>query len=324
MRESMVSIIIPTYNRRDLLPKAVESCFAQDYPALEIIIVDDGSTDGTGVFVEKHLQGDWKDRGIRYIFQSNGGASSARNHGLSVAQGDYVQFLDSDDELLAGKLQKQLAVLEDPANSKHQMCYCFGRMGESVDSDCQRIGVEANSTEELLTYLASRTTHVMQTSAPLWLRDFLLAGEGWRTEIGFGDDLEYYVRLVARLDKFLFLGEDLFLVREHFSSRLSADGMTRDSLICAIRTQQSIYKTLCEAGYRNDSTMDAFAGAVRIVYANCLQYGRREDVEAFEDWLKSVGSGEPAFRELLRLVLFRRLVGARFLMGLHRIVTKLR
>jgi glycosyltransferase involved in cell wall biosynthesis len=100
------SVIIPTFNRERLVARAVESVLAQTLPPDEVIVIDDGSTDGThdalAVFGNR----------IRYIFQPNAGVSAARNHGLREATGRYVGFLDSDDEWLPHKLERQVAFLE--------------------------------------------------------------------------------------------------------------------------------------------------------------------------------------------------------------------
>ena len=124
----LISVIIPTYNRRNLLVSAVESCLDQTYGAYEIIIVDDGSTDDTASLIHGLLQGEWTGRGIQYVCQKNGGASSARNYGLSLAKGEYVQFLDSDDILLPEKLSLQVAKLQ--RNKKAKFCYCYGMLVE--------------------------------------------------------------------------------------------------------------------------------------------------------------------------------------------------
>lgn len=324
MRAPLVSIIIPTYNRCDLLLLAVESCLSQECSSYEIIIIDDGSTDETRRIIESRLMLDWSGCNINYNCQDNAGASAARNYGLRLAKGKYVQFLDSDDELFKDKLKKQLSILEDPVNSLMQMSYCFGRMGKSIDSQGERIGVKADTVEELLELLASRITHVMSTPAALWRRDFLMAGEGWRAEISFGDDLEYYCRLVARLRGFSFISEELFWVRVHESSRLSSDTMTRDTVRSAIATQKSVYHTLCGSGYHSYPAIDAFAGALRTVYANCLRYGAHVDILGLEQWIRKVGASDIAFRGLLRIIRLRRVVGTKMLLWAHRTIINLR
>ena len=96
-----VSVIIPTYNRRELLRRAVESALAQQGVAVEVIIADDGSTDGT--------HEDWeKNTAVVYLSLPHQGACAARNAGLQAAQGEYAAFLDSDDTWHPDKLQRQL------------------------------------------------------------------------------------------------------------------------------------------------------------------------------------------------------------------------
>lgn len=104
-----ISVIIPTYNREDLLGKALESVLAQTLPAAEIIVVDDGSSDGTA-----ELAGGYGNR-VRYIRQENRGPAAARNRGIGAAGGDLLAFLDSDDRFAPDKLEVQArAMAEHP------------------------------------------------------------------------------------------------------------------------------------------------------------------------------------------------------------------
>jgi glycosyltransferase involved in cell wall biosynthesis len=91
----LLSVIVPTYNRADFLPQAVESALNQTGVEVEVIVVDDGSTDQTAEVIEQK-RALWGKR-VRYIWQKNSERSVARNHGLKYASGDYVTFLDSDD-----------------------------------------------------------------------------------------------------------------------------------------------------------------------------------------------------------------------------------
>ena len=99
----MISVIIPTYNRASFLGRAVSSVLAQSMTRMELIIVDDGSGDDTAKLVHS-----FRDSRIRYFYQENKGVSTARNFGISVAQGRYVALLDSDDYWLPDKLKLQL------------------------------------------------------------------------------------------------------------------------------------------------------------------------------------------------------------------------
>ncbi len=111
------SIILPTYNRACLLPKAIESVLQQTFGDWELIIVDDGSTDDTKAVVEK-----FQDERIRYIYQENQERSAARNNGINQAKGSYICFLDSDDYFLKDKLAN-LATLLFPVKLEIDVVY---------------------------------------------------------------------------------------------------------------------------------------------------------------------------------------------------------
>jgi glycosyltransferase involved in cell wall biosynthesis len=101
-----VSVIIPTYNRSKLLRVAVESVLAQTYPAIEIIVVDDGSKDDTAAVIAEYAGH------VTYIEQANAGVSAARNTGFRASSGEYINFLDDDDTFMPTKIERQVAVLE--------------------------------------------------------------------------------------------------------------------------------------------------------------------------------------------------------------------
>ncbi|MFH1657314.1 MAG: glycosyltransferase family 2 protein [bacterium] len=110
-----VSVIIPTYNREKLLPRAIQSVLSQTYSNWELIVVDDGSTDNTKEIMEEFQR---KDKRIKYIWQENfGGVSKPINTGLKASQGDYIALLEDDDEWLPEKLERQLEIFQ---NSKKE------------------------------------------------------------------------------------------------------------------------------------------------------------------------------------------------------------
>lgn len=93
-RETQISVIVPVYNVEEYLPRCVDSILAQTYENLEVILVDDGSPDGSGAICDEYAAGDSR---IRVIHKENGGLSSARNAGIDAAAGEYLAFVDSDD-----------------------------------------------------------------------------------------------------------------------------------------------------------------------------------------------------------------------------------
>lgn len=104
----MISIIVPIYNNRQYLPQCIESICGQTYRELEIVLVDDGSTDGSGCICEEYRK---KDSRIAVIHKKNGGAVSARKEGLAYASGEYIAFADGDDWLEPEMLERLFSAL---------------------------------------------------------------------------------------------------------------------------------------------------------------------------------------------------------------------
>lgn len=122
--ENLISVIIPVYNTEKYLHKCVDSVLHQTYQNLQIILVDDGSTDASGVICDSYAQ---KDRRVCVVHKRNGGLSSARNAGLAVAKGDYIGFVDSDDYISGTMYEELLSVAE---GTEDVCCARFVRVNE--------------------------------------------------------------------------------------------------------------------------------------------------------------------------------------------------
>jgi glycosyltransferase involved in cell wall biosynthesis len=103
-----ISVVIPAYNAAPYVSRAIESALAQTVPPLEVIIVDDGSSDDTAEVVAAYQPR------VRLLRQANGGPASARNHGVRESHGDWIALLDADDSWLPKKLERQLGFVENP------------------------------------------------------------------------------------------------------------------------------------------------------------------------------------------------------------------
>ena len=113
----LISCIVPVFNGERYLRETLESIFTQTYRPLEVIVADDGSTDGTAESVARY-----GDR-IEYLKQENAGASAARNLGLEAARGEFIAFLDADDLWHAEKLQRQMACFQ--ASADLELCITY-------------------------------------------------------------------------------------------------------------------------------------------------------------------------------------------------------
>jgi len=116
----MVSVVIPTHNRKEFIGETVDSVLAQTYTDLEVIVVDDGSTDGTSDYMQTRYADEPR---VRYVWQENAERSAARNRGIDEARGEFVAFLDSDDLWLPKKLEMQMRLME--ARPEVVMALCW-------------------------------------------------------------------------------------------------------------------------------------------------------------------------------------------------------
>jgi glycosyltransferase involved in cell wall biosynthesis len=146
------SVIIPTFDRAQAVPVAVDSVLAQDYPEVEVVVVDDGSADGTWDLLARRYGGDAR---VRRARQANLGTASARNLGIGLATGDLIAFLDSDDRLLPGHLAAQEARLAAHPGAGMSLCDARYEGGDPGDE---------------------RTAFGRQRRLPTSLRDMCLGG----------------------------------------------------------------------------------------------------------------------------------------------------
>jgi glycosyltransferase involved in cell wall biosynthesis len=196
-----VSVIIPTYNRAVMVKKAIQSVLEQTYTNYEIIVVDDGSTDQT-----RELVTSLSDK-VVYVYQPNSGRSSARNHGIRLARGKYIAFLDSDDLFLPTKLQKQISLMEK--NNDYLLSH----------TSYQRINVQGDYIGEVKSGTFSGNVYPkiirncpIATPTVMVIRKALAEDRGFEESISIGEDVILWIQL-ARKSKILGINEPLTKVR---------------------------------------------------------------------------------------------------------------
>lgn len=184
-----VSVIIPTYNCDRFLPEAINSVLQQTLTQLEIIVIDDGSTDQTAAILQAY-QARHGDR-VRTVSRFNQGVSAARNHGIQLAQGEWIAFLDADDVFFPDKLKAQLQVAaENPdlgmIHSGWQRVDSAGKVLTIVEPWHQ---VPRLDLEGWLRYKP------VLPSAMLFRRDWLLRSGGFDPRFSMSEDTELILRL---------------------------------------------------------------------------------------------------------------------------------
>jgi glycosyltransferase involved in cell wall biosynthesis len=206
----LVTIVIPTYNYATYLTKALESCITQSYKHLEIIIIDDGSTDNT----EEIVRGIHDNR-VFYCHQPNQGVSSARNRGLKLAKGDFITFLDADDYLSDGSIEQRLHVMFSDSDIDFVITTSYSEddSGNIVfhDNNCRKDTISTGLCEELLLKqipfatcaILIRSSHAKKFEFPLHLTN--------------GEDLVYFSKVFFRT-KGCFLSSPTAVIWSHTDS----------------------------------------------------------------------------------------------------------
>jgi len=185
-----VSVVIPTYNRARRVARAVRSVLEQTRPAEEVIVVDDGSTDGTAGAIRREFAD-----AVRLIERPNAGPSAARNTGVRAARHDLIAFLDSDDAWRPDKLERQRPVMDDPGVVLAATNWVGG-------GDRPPLGFADLSLEGEVVVLEAPLRHLSRFSGhrivlPTWLvrRDALLAVGGFDERLRVGEDNRALFRL---------------------------------------------------------------------------------------------------------------------------------
>lgn len=214
----LVSVIIPTYNRAQLAGRAVRSALAQTYRPLEIIVVDDGSTDDTAAVLRA-----FGDR-IQVIRQANQGRSLARNHGLAAATGEYVAFLDSDDVWSPDALAAEVEVLH--ANPRAGICYSWWQL---VTQDGQLLRVQESRIEGDV-FAAIYWRNFVSTCNILLRRACFVEADGQRLNFDARmcsfEDWALWLRLAAR-HRFCCAPKVLASITSHEGNTFSSEHLDR-------------------------------------------------------------------------------------------------
>jgi len=209
MEKDLVSVIIPTYNRAHLLKKTIESVQSQSYPHWELIVVDDGSSDNTKGLMEEIMRLDG--RIIYKRLELNRGANHCRNLGLRLAEGDYVNFLDSDDFFKTDKLQKQMRVFSEFPQADIVLC-----PSQVILPDASTVPaytpIESSEGTMVENYITKKIA--WPTLCPLWRKSFLDRVGFFNEDLTNSQEFEFTVRALCRHPNIRFLSEALCYVSD--------------------------------------------------------------------------------------------------------------
>ena len=234
MNNPLVSVIIPLYNAEKSISETIYSVTSQSYYNWEIIIINDGSTDKSLSIIKS-----FESEKIKVISVENGGASRARNIGISIAKGDYIQFLDSDDIISHDKLRNQVALLEK-YNASIVFCNTF-RFDDIGSIQCgvySRINDFSSatiqlSTEDFLYRLFIKDgIKMIAVHAFLVKRSLILSAGTWNENISLDDDGEFFFRVYLKVDRILY--DSLSICFYRFSN---INSLSNTSLIKGLKSE---------------------------------------------------------------------------------------
>ena len=211
----LVSVIVPVYNTGEYLAPCVESLVAQTYPNIELILVDDGSTDGSGAVCDEFAR---RDDRIKVIHQKNAGVSAARNAGLDAATGAYLTFVDADDGLVPAAVETALRYLRE--NNADMVTYGWQKIfsDDGHTEDC----TEAFScTEDIPGVLQEILAHYSAYGGGYpWNKLWRRSGDipRFNPELYYFEDLEWVVRMLLGVQRIVVCPECLYRYRIHSGS----------------------------------------------------------------------------------------------------------
>lgn len=296
----LVSVLIPCFNAERYLAQTLEAVLAQTWPALEVIVVDDGSADGSAAVAEAFAP-----RGVTLIRQANAGAAAARNRAFAACRGDYIQFLDADDLIDPDKIALQMARLAGAPD--HVASAEWGRFYASPDETPFRPETNWRDLAPVDWLVESRREGLGMLFPALWLapRAVVERAGPWDERLTLGDDGEYFTRLVLASQGVLFCPGARARYRSGVPGSLSGAKAWASAVLV---------NELCEAHVRAREDSERVRRGFALSWRHLAHAAYPYDPALAEDALararalhpvELVPDGGPAFRLLSRLLGWR-------------------
>jgi glycosyltransferase involved in cell wall biosynthesis len=220
MKTPLISVIIPVYNRANIILETLDSIKEQTFSNWECIIIDDGSNDNLLEILEDYVKND-----SRFTFDTRPkerlkGGNASRNYGFEISKGEFINWFDSDDLMLPDFLEKKISVLND--NKELDFCACYSKLFSGTVEQIKKIEKPfvLNSTNYLEDYMLHGL--YFDTASPLWRRSFLK-----KQHLLFDESLlrsqerDFHLRALSKNPKYHYLDKALFLSREGFANSIT-------------------------------------------------------------------------------------------------------
>ena len=233
--KELVSILIPAFNAKKWIRACIESALAQTWPRKEIIVVDDGSRDSTLEIAQGYASAN-----VLVTTQENRGASAARNHALSLAQGDYIQWLDADDLLAPDKIAIKICDAAPGRSSRVLLSGAWGRFYHRPERS--RFSPSSLWQDlEPLECLLRQAEENLWMAIDSWLvsRKLTEMAGLWNENLSLNDDGEYFCRVISNSEHIRFIPESKCYVRR------GNPGLSSTNILANIKLESLSYWILC-------------------------------------------------------------------------------
>lgn len=286
--KGLVTVITPVFNRAEFVEASMDSVWRQNYRPIELIIIDDGSTDESPNIVERWCDSRMGDQSFSVTFmrQANRGACAARNTGLRVARGQYIQWLDDDDIMYPRKLEVQVAFLRAHPEVDAVACQLdyatrdlrvFGRTTMPKPSEFEDMRLFALK-HDILGY------------APVYRKSILESVGGWRESIPCGQDTDLHARLGLAGARFAVIDECLGVVRCHSKGRAMGSCRWRQPASYNRVAYERIHEFARARGVDSEALHRAIAERLRsAAYSNFARFRTRTGQECLRGMHAFVG-----------------------------------
>ncbi len=273
----LISVVVPTYNRASVLGMAVDSVLSQNYRPLELIIIDDGSTDETSDLLKTYGEN------LKIIHQGHAGVSRARNTGVSASQGKYIAFLDSDDQWLQGKLDLQIQKLKETGLKVVHTEEIWIRNGKRVNQ-CKHHQKRGGDVYEAMLPLCA-----MSPSSILMESSVLKETGPFDENLPACEDYDLWLRITARF-QVAFIEKPLIIKTGGHSDQLSKTVYALDRYRVLALAKALRECPLSQA--RKQKTLETLEEKARVYIQGCRKRGNLDEAERYEKIVEDAKKAE--------------------------------
>lgn len=276
----LISVIVPSYNREKFIYRCINSVYKQTYRPIELIVIDDGSTDKSAEIIEKFKkEKSCDDFIIKFIQQENSGAQVARNKGIKNSTGEYIQFLDSDDELDEKKLEIQIKYFDE--NPQYDINYTNGKLiNENNIITDYNLSKPLSNTEMDYVYAP------WQCMTALYKKEAVIKIGLWNEDLSINQDWEYSLRAIINESKVGYINDKLCYYRKHSGENIGTN-LTAKKILGKELSTHSIYNLLKKKKKLNDKLLPFFYK--RFMYC-IIQYGTKKEFEMKKNLIEKISN----------------------------------